>query len=169
MEAMAAVGRATSAPAGQVIEYELAWPGAPKMLMPMMDMATMAADPYACCLPGGGSTHELVYDRNGGTVFWVSGQMYDHIARIALDGSATYFEMPKGSMPHGMAYDQQGRLWVTFEGLGQLARINPDGSVAETLDIAIYAKEVKGAFNPHQKESQSLSGPPAFVLILIQR
>jgi virginiamycin B lyase len=149
MDGMAAVGRTTPAPAGQVIEYELSWPGAPKMLMPMADMATMAADPFACCLPGGGSTHELVYDRNGGgSVFWVSGQMYDHIARIELDGSATYFEMPKGSLPHGMAYDQQGRLWVTFEGLGQLARIDPDGSVAETLDIAIYAKEVKGAFNP---------------------
>jgi virginiamycin B lyase len=144
MDGMDMAGGVTSAVAGQVIEYELAWPGAPAMVMPMMDMA----DPFACCLPGGGSTHELVYDRNGGSVFWVSGQMYDHIARIEMDGSATYFAMPVGSMPHGMAFDQQGRLWVTFEGLGHLAQITPDGKVAETIDIAIYAKEVTGAFNP---------------------
>lgn len=148
MDSMVAVGEATSALAGHVTEYELAWPGAPPMVMPMNEMAAMPADPFACCLPGGGSTHELVYDRNGGSVFWVSGQLYDHIARIQLDGSAAYFGMPKGSAPHGMAYDQQGRLWVTFEGLGQLARINPDGTVAETIDIAIHSKDVKGAFNP---------------------
>lgn len=135
---------------GPVIEYALAWPGAPPMVMPMMDM-TAAQDPYACCLPGGGSTHELVYDRNGGTVFWVSGQNYDHIARIELDGSATYFAMPQGSLPHGMAFDQQGQLWVTFEGHGQLARINPDGTIAETVDVALYAKGLTGRFNsrPH--------------------
>jgi virginiamycin B lyase len=39
-------------------------------------------------------------------------------------------------------------LWVTFEGLGQLARIDPDGTVADTIDIAIYSGQVKGAFNP---------------------
>ena len=149
-----AVGGETPAPfgqqelVGQIVEYELDWPGAVKMDMPAMDMSPMPADPFACCLPGGGSTHELVFDRAGGSVFWVSGQNYDHVARINLDGSATYFAMPGGSAPHGMAFDQQGRLWVTFEGLGQLARLDPDGSIAETIDISIHAKEVAGPFNP---------------------
>lgn len=137
-------------PAGPVIEYELAWPGAPAMVMPEMNMGA-GHDPYACCLPGGGSTHELVWDRKGGTVFWVSGQNYDHIARVEMDGTASYFPMPAGSLPHGMAFDHDGQLWVTFEGLGQLARIDPEGWVAETIDVCMYALGVTGPFNtrPH--------------------
>lgn len=121
-------------PRSPITEFNLCWPGAPS---PTADQ--LAKDPTSCCTPGGGSTHELVYDVNGGTVFWVSGQMYDHIARIHLDGRADYFPMPKGSEPHGMAYDHhRDQLWVTFEGLGQLARIDRDGRVAEIVDVCIH-------------------------------
>ena len=119
----------------RITEFALCWPGAPS---PTAE--AMAHDPTSCCTPGGGSTHELVYDRSGGgKVFWVSGQMYDHIARVTLHGHAHYFAMPKDSAPHGMAYDHQGHLWVTFEGLGQLARISPDGAiVGDRIDVGIY-------------------------------
>lgn len=135
----------------RVVEYKLDWPGAPDVLNPMADQPGMAMDPYGCCLPGGGSTHELVFDPNGGQEFWVSGQNYNHLARIALDGTATYYAMPEGSLPHGSVFDHQGRLWVTFEGLGQLARINADGTVAETVDVAIDSSQIEGPFNsrPH--------------------
>ena len=128
-----------------IVEFALSWPGASE---PMTGMPGMTSGPYACCTPRGGSTHELTYDRDGGTVFWVSGQKYDHIARIELDGNATYFAMPVGSAPHGMAFDARHRLWVTFEGLGQLACIRDDGTIAETIDIAIHSRQV-GAINPH--------------------
>lgn len=137
---VAAVGaRGLPVHSGQIVEYVLDWPGA----KPMPPMPASSGD---CCPPSDGSTHELVFDRNG--ALWVSGQNYDHLARVAADGSARYFPMPKGSAPHGLALDHQERLWVTFEGLGQLARINPDGSIAETIDISIHSKEIVGSFNP---------------------
>ncbi|MCW3849034.1 hypothetical protein OF829_17480 [Sphingomonas sp. LB-2] len=123
-------------PASPITEFALCWPGAPS---PTAEQ--LAMDPTSCCTPGGGSTHELVWDRaHGGQVFWVSGQMYDHIARVTLDGHADYFAMPQDSAPHGTVFDANGWLWVTFEGLGELARINPDGTIAERLDVAIHAQ-----------------------------
>lgn len=113
----------------QVVEFPLAWPG-----------SGTGHDGPACHPTAGGSTHEIVWDRtHGGTHFWVSGQNYNHLARVALDGSATFFAMPDGSLPHGLTYDLDGRLWVTFEGLGELARIAPDGTIAERVDVRIHA------------------------------
>lgn len=136
----------TPCAAGQVIEYPLAWPGA----APTTGCA--AADSTHCCVEGGGSTHELVYDqKHGGREFWVSGQNYDHIARLTLDGQPTYFAMPKGSLPHGIKFDLQGRLWVTFEGHGQLARIEPDGSIAQLVDVRLHGPGIDPPINtrPH--------------------
>ena len=138
---------AASDPASPITEFPLCWPGAPS---PRAE--ALAKDPTSCCTTGGGSTHELVWDRaGGGNVFWVSGQMYDHIARVQLDGHADYFAMPKDSAPHGTVFDQHSQLWVTFEGLGQLARINPDGSIAETVDVCIHAAGAPTPLNtrPH--------------------
>jgi virginiamycin B lyase len=120
-----------AAASANVAEFHLAWPG-----------SEVPGRPGPPCHPAAaGSTHEIVWDRDhGGKVFWVSGQAYDHIARVYPDGHAVFFAMPKGSLPHGLAYDLQGRLWVTFEGLSQLARINPDGSIAETVDVRIHAQ-----------------------------
>lgn len=114
-----------------IVEFALDWPGARK------------GQPGPACHPtGGGSTHEIIYDRNGGgTALWVSGQNYDCIARISLAGYPDYFPMPAGSAPHGLAYDQQNRLWLTFEGTGHLAQIGADGKVAgKPIDVAIYPK-----------------------------
>jgi virginiamycin B lyase len=132
-----------------VTEYPLAWPGAPSVIEPMSGGSGMPMDPSACCIPGGGSTHELVFDPNGGREFWVSGQKYDHLARIDLNGNATYFPMPIGSAPHGSAFDARGRLWVTFEDLGQLAQIRPDGTVARTIDVSIRSDQFRFPLNPH--------------------
>ncbi|MEI9849668.1 MAG: hypothetical protein WDN24_01090 [Sphingomonas sp.] len=141
MHGMHADHCATPETISRVVEFALEWPGSEAM---------GHAGP-ACHPTGGGSTHEIVWDRNGGTVFWVSGQAYDHIARVDLQGNATYFAMPAGSAPHGMAFDRQGSLWVTFEGAGALARIDPDGSVAETVDVRIHAPGAAKPLNtrPH--------------------
>lgn len=141
--------KAGIAPGGCVTEYPLAWPGSLPMSMPAQGAMTMPGSPTDCCPPGGGSTHELVFDPSGGREFWVSGQKYDHIAQIALDGSATYFAMPPGSAPHGSAFDRQGRLWVTFEGLGKLALIRPDGTVERTIDVKIQSDKLQAPLNPH--------------------
>ncbi|MES2444989.1 MAG: hypothetical protein V4574_19360 [Pseudomonadota bacterium] len=118
-----------STSSSRVVEFPLDWPGSKEK---------GHAGP-ACHPTGGGSTHEIIYDRNGGTVFWVSGQAYDCIARVTLDGEAEYFKMDEGRAPHGMAYDHEGRLWLTFEGTGHLAQIGTDGKVVgDPVDVAIY-------------------------------
>lgn len=131
--------------AGLVTEYPLDWPGAAPTT------GSAAGDSTHCCTPGGGSTHELVYDPNGGDVFWVSGQEYDHIARVTLDGMATYFAMPPGSKPHGIKFDQQHRLWLTFEGSGEVVQIHPDGSIGARINVCISGPGIDPAINtrPH--------------------
>ncbi|KQN21437.1 hypothetical protein ASE86_14525 [Sphingomonas sp. Leaf33] len=138
---------------GRIIEFQLNWPmtsaAMPGMAMTDAVMPGMATDAFSCCAPGGGSTHELVLDP-GGTAFWVSGQKYDHLARIALDGSALYYPMPTGSGPHGSVFDAEGRLWVTFESAGALARIDTDdGRIVETIDVTIASDRLRGPMNPH--------------------
>lgn len=143
-------GEASETPSavGPVLEYPLAWPGSPGEAT---SMPGMVGGSFACCTAGGGSTHELVYDRaNGGEAFWVSGQMYDCIARVDLQGRATYHRMPDGSRPHGLAFDPGGQLWVTFEYAGQIARIDSDGQIIGTpVDVAIHSDQVRGPINPH--------------------
>jgi virginiamycin B lyase len=130
----------------RIVEFPLHWPGS----------GTPHGGP-ACHPTASGSTHELVYDRNGGRVFWVAGQNYDHIARVELDGNATFFAMPANSLPHGMTFDCQGQLWVTFEGTSEIARIDPDGSIADRIDVRIHAQ---GAAVPLDTRPHGLGAAP---------
>jgi len=130
---------------GACEEFPLNWHVAHKPTM----MAHSNAH-FDCCTPTSGSTHEVVYDRNADVqVFWVSGQKYDQIARIALDGTAAYFSTHEGSAPHGMRFDCAGHLWVTLEGLGELARIDECGQIADRVDVKLYARGAKQPLNTH--------------------
>src|SRR5690606_11408455 len=62
-----------------------------------------------------GSTHELTWDPDDPDHLWVTGQNMDTLARVTLDGDITYHPMPEGSGPHGIVYDANDQLWVTFE------------------------------------------------------
>jgi virginiamycin B lyase len=136
--------------AGAVKEFPLHWPGADGQPRPMVNSNPQ----MECCTPTSGSTHELVYDKRE-NVFWVSGQQYNHIARLELDGSAQYFSTDRpgqgGSMPHGIRFDLEGNLWVTLEGLGELARIDKSGQIVERVDVKLYAKGASQPLNtrPH--------------------
>ena len=132
---------------GPVKEFPLHWPGSGEPMA--MPNANPAMD---CCTPTSGSTHELVYNQNGGKVFWVSGQKYDHIARVELDGKATYFSTNAAGVssgPHGMRFDAAGHLWVTLEWLGELARIDESGKIVERVDVKLYAKGSPQPLNTH--------------------
>ena len=101
-----------------VAEYELDWsqvaPGVPKT----------------------GSTHEITFDRQGGGEdVWITGQNYDGLAKISLDGDIEYFRMPKGSGPHGIIYDDRGQLWVSLEFDGVVAQISENGRIARKIDV----------------------------------
>jgi len=141
------------APGGVVKEFPLHWPGSGKP----MAMANSNSQ-MDCCTATSGSTHELVFDPNDDKAFWVSGQKYDHIARVTLDGKAKYFSTNAkkiSSGPHGIRFDAKGQLWVTLEWLGELARIETDknkkgfGSIVERIDVKLYAKGAPKPLDTH--------------------
>lgn len=101
---------------GDIVEFPLAWPSIER-----------------------NGTHELIADHNTG-VIWTTGLKQDHIARVMADGKIEYFPLPKGSNPHGMAFDKQGRLWVSLEAAGLVVRLDEKGALTERIDVNIRTK-----------------------------
>ncbi len=96
---------------------------------------------------GAGSTHELTPDP-AGDAFWITGQNESTIVKAALDGSMQTFEMPEGSGPHGIAFDAKGQLWVTLEFAGEIVRLDPAGTIVQTIDIKIPCASCAQPLNP---------------------
>ncbi len=98
-----------------------------------------AVTEYALSYPTGTttSTHEIVVDPNEPGVYIVSSPAHDAIVHFnSVTGQSIYFSMPTGSAPHGMVFDSQGRLWVGFEGLDQIAQIDPDtGAILQVVNL----------------------------------
>lgn len=117
--------------------------GMSQLLMAVTAPLVAQVDEFALAWPKltpSGSTHEITYNHNGGDVFWVTGQTHDAIARVTLNGKATYFPMPDGSGPHGIVFDASGNLWVTLEYLGQIVQIDQTtGKVIKTVDVQLHA------------------------------
>jgi streptogramin lyase len=65
-----------------------------------------------------GSTHEFAYNNNGGNAIWITGQNYDTLVKVALDGEMKLYSLPQGSGPHGidfdagLSFDKNNNLWV---------------------------------------------------------
>lgn len=96
-----------------------------------------------------GSTHEITWNQPDGKAIWVTGQNYDSIARITLDGKVAYFAMPPGSGPHGIRFDREGRLWVSLEFLGAVVRLDTNGKIVQQIDVRLHAQGAKIPINPH--------------------
>ncbi len=102
-----------------VTDTPLAWPG----------KAAAPADKQ-------GSTHEITFNRNGGKNFWITAPNYDGVAEVSLAGAAKYFAMPKGSAPHGIAFDKAGRLFVTLEDGHAVVELDPgSGKIVATTPV----------------------------------
>lgn len=83
-----------------------------------------------------GSTHEITFNQPGDTRLWVTGENYDQVVEVGLDGQQTFHAMPADSGPHGLVFDAQGHLFVCFEHLGQIARLNTSsGAIETTQDV----------------------------------
>jgi virginiamycin B lyase len=78
-----------------------------------------------------GSTHEITHHRNGSDVLWVTGQKYDTLVKLTTDGQTSIYSMPARSGPHGMAFDAAGRLWLTLEFAGKIARLDENGKIVD--------------------------------------
>jgi virginiamycin B lyase len=140
-----------------VREFLLDWPGKITASTPpgdtLQSVALAASDTGSaanhCNLPNG-STHELTFNRREeGKVFWITGQNYDHIAQVDLDGHAKFFDMGSGSGPHGIEFDDQGRLWVSLEFSGCVVRIGEHGTIEQEIDVRIHARDAKEPINTH--------------------
>ena len=97
------------------------------------------------------STHELAAYENNGGGFWATGQNQDQIARVKLDGTPEYFAVRtdnRPSGPHGMAFDKEGRLWVSLEMAGLIVRIDDKGEIAEKVDVTLRSPGAKQPINP---------------------
>lgn len=114
-----------------IIEYELDWSKA----------GTDA--------PLTGSTHELSFNKkdNGDSV-WLTGQNYDGLVRVNASGKQTYFAMPKGSGPHGLAFDADGQLLVSLEFEGSVAKVNDAGEIGEIVDVTMQVDGLSKPINP---------------------
>jgi virginiamycin B lyase len=96
-----------------------------------------------------GSTHEITYQRKGGDVFWITGQNYDTLAKVALDGQMTFYSLPAGSGPHGIDFDASGQLWVTLEFEGKIARLDNNGNIVAEYDVALDCSTCPQEINTH--------------------
>src|SRR5262249_51378689 len=52
-------------------------------------------------------------------------------------GAMHFHAMPTGSGPHGIDYDASGRLWVSFEFSGQIARLGATGKPDLVFDVRL--------------------------------
>ncbi|MGO9604227.1 MAG: hypothetical protein ACLQAT_12670 [Candidatus Binataceae bacterium] len=96
-----------------------------------------------------GSTHEITFDANGGNVFWVTGQNYDTLVKVGLDGDLNLYSLPLGSGPHGIAFDAASQLWITLEFAGKIARMDDDGNIVAQYDVSLNCTSCPSEINTH--------------------
>lgn len=105
------------------------------------------------CMPMGsghaGSTHEITYNRHGGDVMWITGQNYDTLVKVALDGKMQLYALPEGSGPHGIDFDADGQLWVTLEFAGKIAKLDESGNIVAEYDVALDCSTCPQEINAH--------------------
>ena len=65
--------------------------------------------------------------------------------------TAQYFQMPMGSMPHGIVFDPRGDLWVSLEYAGQVVKLDQTtGAILVSVDVNIQASPSSPVpLNPH--------------------
>lgn len=96
-----------------------------------------------------GSTHEIAF--HDGTL-WITGQNHDQLAARRPDGQLNFYNLPSQSGPHGIAFDQEGYLWLTLEFLGEIVRLDPeqpDYNSATKYDVKINCTTCPHPINTH--------------------
>jgi len=135
-----------------VVEYPIGWPGkaAPRSGPGAHDAAIgdgggTARGSHSTM----GSTHEIAVDPGPRGGYWISGQNYDHVVHVSQAGRMRFYPTGPGSRPHGLAFDGKGRLWVTLEGLGSIARLDPEKGLQEAYSATIACGTCAAPLNPH--------------------
>lgn len=128
--------------AGAVTEYAIAYPARPNPSGP----GQAAHGPGGMAHPG--STHEIAAEPGTGAL-WISGQNHDALVRVAPDGTMRFIQLRGGTGPHGLAFDAAGRLWVTLEYAGQVARLDANGAIALAIDVSLDCGTCPQPINSH--------------------
>src|SRR5262249_48241509 len=92
---------------------------------------------------------EITYDLKGGRTLWITGQNYDAVVQVALDGQMTFYPMPADSGPHGIEFDALGQLWLTLEFLGQIVRLDGHGTIVAAYDVRLDCSTCPDPINTH--------------------
>ena len=98
-----------------------------------------------------GSTHEITFNPEGDTL-WVTGQNYDQLVAISLDGDMKFYPMPDHSGPHGIEFDRDGYLWVALEFAGEVVRLDPkhpDYKTAKKYDVKLACSTCQDEIDTH--------------------
>ena len=116
----------------------------------------IAGYPSPCPTSGPGSTHEITYDPNGLHDLWLTGQNFDSIVRVTTAGAArgatSVYPMHPAqgcSGPHGIEFDAQGRLWVTWEFAGKIVQLDSQRHVAKSYDVQLHPAPGAQPVNTH--------------------
>jgi virginiamycin B lyase len=102
--------------------------------------------------PTSGSTHEIVDDPANDNSYWITGMNMDYVVHYyGNTNTAQYFQMPMGSMPHGIVFDPRGDLWVSLEYAGQVVKLDQTtGAILVSVDVNIQASPSSPVpLNPH--------------------
>ena len=102
--------------------------------------------------PTSGSTHEIVDDPANDNSYWITGMSMDTVVHyFGNTNTAQYFQMPMGSMPHGIVFDPRGDLWVSLEYAGQVVKLDQTtGAILVSVDVNIQASPSSPVpLNPH--------------------
>jgi virginiamycin B lyase len=103
-----------------------------------------------------GSTHEITYNQNGGDVFWVTGQNYDTLVKVGLNGAPSLYPLRTssgkpcaGCRPHGIAFDAKGQLWLTLEYEGKIVRVDSNANILAEYNVRLDCRSCPKEINTH--------------------
>jgi virginiamycin B lyase len=92
------------------------------------------------------STHELVINKQ---FIFVTGQKMDMVAKVDYNGTIhDYYQMPKGSGPHGLLIDNDDHLWVSLEFQGSVVQLDREGKIVQEVDVNMNIEGSENTINP---------------------
>jgi virginiamycin B lyase len=107
-----------------------------------------------------GSTHEITYnqkDKNA-RYLWLTGQQDNAVVRVGMDGKTKFYNLAAYGLdpcsgPHGIEFDDAGRLWVNLEFAGKIVQFsagqNGDLSKGEDYDVRLSCDTCRDKINTH--------------------
>jgi virginiamycin B lyase len=96
-----------------------------------------------------GCTHEITCNPNGDDALWITGQDHDSLVKVTPDGQIRIYPLPPRSGPHGVEFDAAGRLWVTLEYAGKIARLDGNGNIVAEYDVRLDCGTCPREINTH--------------------